>query len=150
MSQSHCWGRHCFSQSESTGPGHLTSSGLSFLHPWVLLLSTYAEQPITREEPLQFFLWASLLSVRVPLTGSANIPSLSHSLATLSKPEAGAAADPRSFSVSRDHCPSLPDIKLLQPLLHILVFSCFRKEGKQKSFSSNSALNRSLCFRDYF
>lgn len=92
-------GQAVLSLSESTGHGHLTSSGLSFLHLWVLLLSTYGEQSITHEEPLQFFFWAFLLSVRVLLTGSANIPSLSHGLATLSKPEAGAAADPLLFCV---------------------------------------------------
>lgn len=92
-------GQAVLSLPESAGHGHLTSSRLSFLHLWVLLLSTYAEQSITHEEPLQFFLWAFLLSVRVSLTGSANIPSLSHGLATLSKPEAGAAADPLIFCV---------------------------------------------------
>lgn len=70
-------GQAVLSPSESTGHGQLTSSGLSFLHLWIFLLSTYAEQFITHEELLQFFLWAFLLSVRVLLTGSANIPSLS-------------------------------------------------------------------------
>lgn len=92
-------GQAVLSLPESAGHGHLTSSGLSFLHLRVLLLSTYAEQSTTHEEPLQFFLWAFLLSVRVSLTGSANIPSLSHGLATLSKSEAGAAADPLIFCV---------------------------------------------------
>lgn len=101
-------GQALLSQSESTGHGHLTSSGLSFLHVWVLLLSTYAEQSITHEEPLQCL---RVLPLGIsPFCQSPATSSLSHGLATLSKPDAGAAADPLSFSVFRDRCPSLPDI----------------------------------------